>query len=171
MGSIVRMLCLTTLTLLLIHLFHHTQAQRVVVSGYNSKLATYQVSGEDLILTGEWDVGLVNQNMTWLQLDNDINSIWAGHEVANYSGKPGSSVGGSSPAIKMGKDQSLNNLLQQEVFTQHIFWLTRNREWLMQQTMVVAPLLLFPFMETSWGKLSTESSPRTVEMQVIPMKQ
>jgi len=86
------MLCLTTLTLLAIPLFHHTQAQRVVVSGYNSKLATYQVSGEDLILTGEWDVGVMNQNMTWLQLDNDINSIWAGHEVANYSGKPGSVI-------------------------------------------------------------------------------
>merc|ERR1711915_180464 len=81
-----------------------------------------------------------------------------------------SSVGGSSPAIKMGKDLSLNNLFQQEAFTQHIFWLTRNREWLMQQTMVVAPLQLFLFMETSLVKLSTESFPRTAEMQVIPTK-
>jgi len=55
-----------------------------VVSGYNSRLATFEVSGDKLVPSGEWDVEAVNHDMTWLQLDG--GAIWAGHEIGEYPG-------------------------------------------------------------------------------------
>jgi len=65
-----------------------TLSLRVVVSGYNTQLATYNVQGSELSPAGEWDVGAVNTDMTWLQVDG--STIWAGHEVGDYAGYPGS---------------------------------------------------------------------------------
>merc|ERR1712038_1965886 len=59
---------------------------KVVVSGYNTRLATYDVRGSELSPSGEWDVGAENHDMTWLQVDGGV--VWAGHEVGDYHGDP-----------------------------------------------------------------------------------
>jgi 6-phosphogluconolactonase len=63
---------------------------KVVVSGYNTRLATYEVRGSELVVSGEWDVGAENHDMTWLQLDG--STVWAGHEVGDYAGDASSVV-------------------------------------------------------------------------------
>ena len=63
---------------------------RVVVSGYNTQLAIYEVSGSELSPAGGVAVGAENPDMTWLQVDG--STIWAGHEVGDYAGTPGSVV-------------------------------------------------------------------------------
>ena len=67
---------------------HGSSSLRVVVSGYNTRLATYEVEGTMLTPSGEWDVGEDNHDMTWLQVDG--TNIWAGHEVGDYAGVQGS---------------------------------------------------------------------------------
>ena len=63
---------------------------KVVVSGYNSKLAVYDVLENTLIPFTEWDVGNAGKLMTWLQIEDD--KIYASHEVDQYKGEPGSVV-------------------------------------------------------------------------------
>ena len=63
---------------------------KVVVSGYNSKLAVYDVLENTLIPFTEWDVGNAGKLMTWLQIEDD--KIYASHEVDQYEGEPGSVV-------------------------------------------------------------------------------
>ena len=63
---------------------------KVVVSGYNTRLATYEVTGSELTPSGEWDVGADNHDMTWLQVDG--GNIWTGHEVGDYAGDDSSVV-------------------------------------------------------------------------------
>eukprot|EP00092_Neocalanus_flemingeri_P008116 GFUD01008756.1.p1 GENE.GFUD01008756.1~~GFUD01008756.1.p1 ORF type:complete len:351 (+),score=110.46 GFUD01008756.1:40-1092(+) len=70
--------------------FHGSSQLRVVVSGYNTRLATYEVTGDTLTPSGEWDVGAENNDMTWLQVDG--TNIWAGHEVGDHAGVQGSVV-------------------------------------------------------------------------------
>ena len=79
--------------LLFIYLFlhiHNSFCLQVIVSGYNSKIATYNVDGNSLSPSTEWDKGLAGDSMTWLQMDGD--HMWAGHEVGEYQGQPGSVV-------------------------------------------------------------------------------
>ena len=61
------------------YILQSSHSLKVVVSGYNTRIATYEVSGSSLTPSGEWDVGADNKDMTWLQLDGP--DIWAGHEV------------------------------------------------------------------------------------------
>ena len=91
---------------------------RVVVSGYNTQLATYKVSGSELIPTGEWDVGVDNNDMTWLQVDG--STIWAGHEVGEYEDTPGSVVSrweASGDGLTLQKGEVVNT---ESVYTVHL---------------------------------------------------
>jgi len=63
---------------------------KAVVSGYNTKIAVYDVSEGALSLSAEWELGSDGKDMTWLQLDGD--TIWGGHEVGDYDGVDGSVV-------------------------------------------------------------------------------
>ena len=91
---------------------------RVVVSGYNTQLATYEVSGSELSSTGGWDVGAENHDMTWLQVDG--STVWAGHEVGDYAGTPGSvasrwEVSGDGLTLQLGEVVSTES-----VYTAHL---------------------------------------------------
>ena len=77
------------LTCLFLHI-HNTLCLKVIVSGYNSKVVTYDVNGTSLIPAKEWELGRAGDWMTWLQMDGD--HIWAGHEVSEYEGQPFSVV-------------------------------------------------------------------------------
>ena len=68
---------------------HLSSGLKVVVSGYNSKLAVYNV-GNRPEHTVDWEVGAAGQDMTWIQIDGD--QIWAGHEVGEYEGQANSVV-------------------------------------------------------------------------------
>jgi len=90
----------------------------VVVSGYNSRLATYDVMGSELVPSGEWDVGTDGKDMTWLQLDG--SSIWAGHEVGDYSGDGSSVVSRwevSSDGLTLNRQEFVST---QSVYTAHL---------------------------------------------------
>ena len=87
---------------------------KVVVAGYSKALAVYEVTGEELSPAGEW---VVDQDMTWLQLDGD--DIWAGHEVGEYEGQAGSVV---SRWTVLGNGQlgKLNTVGTGSVYTAHL---------------------------------------------------
>ena len=70
----------------LLHI-HRSFGLKVIVSGYNSKIATYNVEGNSLSPSTEWDVGVAGEFMTWLQLDGDY--IYGGHEVIEYQDATG----------------------------------------------------------------------------------
>ena len=61
----------------------------VLVSGYSDQITRLRInqtdSGPVLEKAGVWDV---DKDMTWLQVDG--STIWAGHEVGDYAGYPGS---------------------------------------------------------------------------------
>ena len=76
-------------TCLFLHI-HNILCLKVIVSGYNSKVVTYDVHGTSLSPADEWEMGVAGEAMTWLQLDGD--HIWAGHEVSEYEGEPFSVV-------------------------------------------------------------------------------
>ena len=73
----------------LLHI-HRSFCLKVIVSGYNSKIATYNVDGNSLSPSIELDVGVAGESMTWLQLDGDY--IYGGHEVIEYQGQLNSVV-------------------------------------------------------------------------------
>ena len=77
------------LVCLLFHI-HNSFCLKVIVSGYNSKIATYNFDGNSLSPSTEWDVGVAGESMTWLQMDGD--HIYAGHEVIEYQGQLNSVV-------------------------------------------------------------------------------
>ena len=72
----------------LLHI-HNSFCLKVIVSG-SSKVATYNVEGNSLSPSAEWDVGVAGESMTWLQMDGD--HIYAGHEVIEYQGQLNSVV-------------------------------------------------------------------------------
>ena len=75
------------------YIIYGVSCLKVVVSGYNTKIAVYDVLdqiGPNLNLSAEWELGSDGKNMTWLQLDGD--NIWGGHEVGDYDGVDGSVV-------------------------------------------------------------------------------
>ena len=74
----------------LLFLARTVSSLRVVVAGYNSRLVVFDVVGDSLSQSLEWDVGTQGKDMTWLQLDGD--TIWAGHEVGEYEGVQNSVV-------------------------------------------------------------------------------
>ena len=61
-------------TCLFLHI-HNTLCLKVIVSGYNSKVATYDVNGTSLSPADEWELGVAGEAMTWLQMAGD--HIWA----------------------------------------------------------------------------------------------
>ena len=78
--KLVAVVCLSFLSLIV----GNVSCLRVVVAGYNSKLVVFDVIGDSLVQSLEWEVGAQGKDMTWLQLDGD--TIWAGHEVGEYEG-------------------------------------------------------------------------------------
>jgi len=91
---------------------------KVVVSGYNTRVATYDVRGGELSPSGEWDVGAENHDMTWLQVDGGV--IWAGHEVGDYRGDP-SSVASRWEVSPDGLTLELQEFVStQSVYTAHL---------------------------------------------------
>ena len=75
----------TTHLILFLNIIYKVCSLKVVVAGYNSKLAVYDVGDKSLGLSVEWDVGDAGKDMTWLQLDGD--KIWAGHEGSCQKGQ------------------------------------------------------------------------------------
>ena len=65
-------------------LSHESSGLKIVVSGYNSKLAVFDVEANSLSVAAEWEVGEAGRDMTWIQVDGDC--IWGGHEVGEYEG-------------------------------------------------------------------------------------
>ena len=88
------------------------------MSGYNTRLATYEVTGGQLIPSGEWDVGADNPDMTWLQVDG--GNIWAGHEVGNYAGDDSSVVSRWEVAADGLTLQPQEFVSTQSVYTAHL---------------------------------------------------
>jgi len=82
------MIKLLTISFLLY--IHSTSGLKIVVSGYNSRLAVYNVDGNSVEHSLDWEVGAAGQDMTWIQIDGD--QIWAGHEVGEYEGQANSVV-------------------------------------------------------------------------------
>jgi len=71
-------------------LIYGVSCLKIVVSGYNTKIAVYDVIEGGLSLSAEYELGSDGKDMTWLQLDG--NTIWGGHEVGDYDGVDGSVI-------------------------------------------------------------------------------
>ena len=61
----------STHLILFLNIIYKVCSLKVVVAGYNSKLAVYDVGDKSLSLSEEWDgnVGEAGKNMAWIQLD------------------------------------------------------------------------------------------------------
>ena len=101
----------------LLHI-HSSTGLEIVVSGYNSKLATYIVDGESLTPSAEWEVGAAGQDMTWIQIDGD--QIWAGHEVGEYEGQANSVISRWKVAADGSSLQRQEYISTGSVYTAHL---------------------------------------------------
>ena len=110
------MIKLFTITLLLY--VQNSSGLKVVVSGYNSRLAVYNV-GSNPEKTVEWEVGAAGQDMTWIQIDGD--QIWAGHEVGEYEGQANSVVSRWQVSADGSSLQRQEYVSTGSVYTAHLF--------------------------------------------------
>ena len=79
-----KMFFLAIFSIIFLSLSHESSGLKIVVSGYNSKLAVFDVGANSLSVAAEWEVGEAGRDMTWIQVDGD--NIWGGHEVGEYEG-------------------------------------------------------------------------------------
>jgi len=91
---------------------------KVVVSGYNTKIAVYDVSEGALSLSAEWELGSAGKDMTWLQLDGD--NIWGGHEVGDYEGNAGSAISRWQISSDGSNLERMDYILTGSVYTAHL---------------------------------------------------
>ena len=81
-----------TILLIILNLFHVSSGERIIVSGYSSSLATYNVTDDRRLEPDqEWQLGQTGRDMSWLQVEGG-DTIWAGHEVGEYEGDNNSVV-------------------------------------------------------------------------------
>ena len=77
-----KMLYTAIFSTIFLSLSHESSGLKIVVSGYNSKLAVFDMGANSLSVAAEWEVGEAGRDMTWIQVDGD--NIWGGHEVGEY---------------------------------------------------------------------------------------
>jgi len=99
-------------------LIYGVSCLKIVVSGYNTKIAVYDVIEAGLSLSVEYELGSDGKDMTWLQLDGD--TIWGGHEVGDYLGVPGSVISQWQISADRSSIERLDYTYTGSVYTAHL---------------------------------------------------